>query len=99
VLAIKPLLELLDGKIEPLDSVRTKKKAVARMLEIAEEMAGGKENVHAAVFHGLAEEEAKEIRGQVEELLSPVELLFGELSPAIGTHTGPGTVGMAFYIE
>lgn len=99
VLAIKPLLNLVDGKIEPLDSVRTKKKAVARMLEIAKEETGEKGNVHVAVFHGLAEAEAKEIYEQLQVLLSPVEIRLAELSPVIGVHTGPGTVALSYYVE
>jgi DegV family protein with EDD domain len=99
VLSIKPLLHLLDGKIEPLASVRTKRKALGRALEIIEADTVGKGPLHAAVLHAANPEEASQFRQEVAERLKPVELLQAELTPVIGTHTGPGLVGLAYYNE
>ena len=96
VLAMKPLLQLKDGKVMPLESVRTKRKAVNRMLAIAAEDVKNKENIRAGVIHASAEGEADQIRQQIADTLNPGELLQNELSPVIGTHVGPGTVGMAY---
>jgi DegV family protein with EDD domain len=97
-LCIKPLLHLDDGRIDALARVRTKKKAVERMLEVMAERAGDKP-VHAAVIHANAPEEGARLREQVSERFPHVELYQAELSPVIGTHVGPGTVGVAFYAD
>lgn len=99
VLAMKPLLQLLDGKIESLESVRTKKKAVQKMLSVFEEDAVGKEKIHMTVFHGVAADDAEQIRTYLEEKYHPETLIVANLSPVIGVHTGPGTVGIAYYFE
>jgi DegV family protein with EDD domain len=97
-LNIKPLLYLNDGRIEALERVRTKRKAVARMLDVMAERAGDKP-VYAAVIHANAPEEGARLQEQVSKRFSHVELYQSELSPVIGTHVGPGTVGVAFYTD
>ncbi|MEN8242194.1 MAG: DegV family protein, partial [Chloroflexota bacterium] len=99
MLSMKPILQLVEGVIDPLDSVRTKKKAVAALLEIAKQDIATKEGtVHAVVFHGLAEAEATLVRDRVAEMFSPETLLLSDLSPVIGTHTGPGAIGIAYFV-
>ncbi len=95
-LGLKPLLELRDGNVEPLENVRTKAKARARMLDLIEERVAGQSNIRLAGLHAAAEEEAQELLKEAEKRLHPVETLFTEVSPVIGTHTGPGVVGLAF---
>ncbi len=97
-LRIKPLLHLTEGRIDALERVRTKRKAVERMLEVMAERVGNA-TVHAAVIHANAPEEAARLREQVRERFPHTELYLAELSPVIGTHVGPGTVGVAFYAE
>ena len=98
VLKIRPILHISDGRIDVLEKVRTKSKAVRRMLEIMEERVGGNP-VHAAVIHADTADEAEELREVVASHFDCVELHTVELSPAIGTHVGPGTVGLAFYSD
>jgi DegV family protein with EDD domain len=99
MLSIKPVLHLLDGKIEPLARVRTKKKAISHMLQVAEEELQGKSNIHVAVIDALAPDEAQQIYDEAKKRLNPVELLRTGLSPVIGAHVGPGTVGLMYYAE
>jgi len=99
VLAIKPLLQLLDGKIQPLESVRTKKKAISTMLTILEEDMAGKDNIQVTVFHGVADDEAQMVHDQIAAAISPKTLILAKLSPVIGVHTGPGTIGISYYAE
>lgn len=99
MLAVKPLLQLKDGKIDSLESIRTKKKAIQRMLSVFEEDAVGQEHIHVAVYHGSAEDEAESIRQYVEEKYHPETLVVADLSPVIGVHTGPGTVGLSYYFD
>lgn len=95
-LQIKPLLSL-DGQIDAVESVRTKKKALARMLEIMEERVGGAPVVRAAVVHANALEECLALKEEVVARLKPEEIYVAEVSPVIGTHTGPGTLGVCVY--
>jgi len=99
MLSIKPLLHIDDGRVEPLASVRTKKKAMNHMLDLVAEEMKGKTNVHTAVMNAVAPEEAAQVAETVKQRVNPVELLTTELSPVIGTHAGPGTVGVIYYAE
>jgi DegV family protein with EDD domain len=98
-LKIKPLLHFEDGTIEPLAQVRTKRKAIAQMLEVAEERLGGKRMAEAAVIDADSPAEGDAIAEQVRERFGISPVYRAPLSPAIGTHGGPGTVGIAFYAE
>lgn len=96
VLSMKPLLQLQEGKVMPLESVRSKRKAVNRMLAIAAEDLKNKNDIRLGVIHAAAKDEADQIQKEATELLNPVEVIQNELSPVIGTHVGPGTVGLSY---
>jgi DegV family protein with EDD domain len=96
-LKIKPLLELEGGKIEALEQVRTKKKALARMLELCRDRCDGAPVARAAVLHANALEGALALKEEAQVQLEPGEMYVTEVSPVIGTHAGPGTLGLAFY--
>lgn len=99
LLSMKPLLHLEEGRIEPLARIRTKRKAVEKLLDVVAADTEGKGNLHASVIHAAAPEDAERFKQQVIERLDPVELIITELSPVVGTHTGPGLVGMGYYTE
>jgi DegV family protein with EDD domain len=96
MLNVKPVLELRDGRIEPLEKVRTKTKATQRMLEHVIEKIGNRTPVRLATLHANAEPEARALLDQATAELHPIETVFASVSPVIGTHAGPGTVGLAF---
>lgn len=97
VLSIKPILHLVDGKIESMESVRTKRKAVARLMDIVGEESGWGSQVHYGVLDAEAPDTADQMYDEIEEHGEPAEILRGGISPVIGTHIGPGAVGIAFY--
>lgn len=99
LLSMKPLLHLEEGRIEPLARIRTKRKAVEKLLDVVASDVEGKGKLHASVIHAAAPEDAEQFKEQVIERLDPVELITSELSPVVGTHTGPGLVGMGYYTE
>ena len=98
-LRIKPLLHFRDGTIEPLAQVRTKRKAIARMFEVAEERLGGKQVAEMAVVDAGSPEEGDAVAEQAKERFGISTVYRTMVSPAIGTHAGPGTIGIAFYAE
>lgn len=95
-LNIKPLLEVRGGRVEALERVRTRKKSLLRLIEIIEERTKGKSPLRLATLHANAEEEARELLDELNRRLSPAETIFSTVSPVIGTHAGPGTVGIAY---
>lgn len=95
-LNIKPVLTLVDGRIETADKVRTKGKAIDRMIDLVVESVAGRTPVRLATLHANAEAEARHLLDAAAERLNPVEKVLSSVSPVIGTHTGPGTVGLAF---
>ena len=95
-LQLKPILTIEDGKIEALERVRTKKKAHTRLSDIVVERLQGKSNVRLATLHANAVEDANELLEKTAERLDVVERIYSEVSPVIGTHVGPGTVGLAY---
>jgi DegV family protein with EDD domain len=98
-LNIKPILMLDDeGKIDALEQVRTKKKAVARLVELAVEEAAGNP-VHIGIIHADALADAEEFKGMLAEAVECKFIEIYDLSPVIGVHVGPGTLGIAIYAE
>jgi len=98
-LNIKPLLELRGGRIEPIEKVRTKAKATARLLDVLEERLAGRRPVRLSSIHAAAEEEARALLEQAKKRFQPIEALSADASPVVGTHAGPGTVGLAYSVE
>jgi DegV family protein with EDD domain len=95
-LNIKPVLELRDGRVESVEKVRTKSKAMERVVELVVEKVAGRTPVHLAALHANAEAEARTLLDAAVARVHPIEIVFAGLSPVVGTHTGPGTVGLAF---
>jgi len=91
---IKPILYLNEGKIEALDKVRTTRKARMRLLDEVEQRMAGR-LVRASVTHVQAPEAAADIAALARQRLNCKEVYLSELGPAIGSHTGPGLVGIA----
>jgi fatty acid-binding protein DegV len=60
------------------------------------EKAAGRTPVRLATLHANAAEDAKVLLARAEQALHPIESIFTEVSPTVGTHAGPGTVGLAF---
>jgi DegV family protein with EDD domain len=95
-LNLKPILALKDGKVEGVERIRSKSKAHDRVLELIAEQVAGKPNIRIATLHANASEDAKALLDRAAQQLNPVETIFAEVSPVVGTHTGPGTVGLAY---
>jgi fatty acid kinase fatty acid binding subunit len=95
-LNLKPILALRDGRVEPEDRVRTKSKAVDRVLELVTQDVKGRSNIRLATVHANAEAEATQLLARAAQDVGAIEQVVASLSPVVGAHTGPGTVGLAF---
>jgi DegV family protein with EDD domain len=93
-LAVKPILELVDGTVTPLEKVRTTSKALARLEELVVERAGGRP-CDVAVHHLDAAARAETLAGHLVARLVDSRVLVGEVGAVVGAHVGPGMVAVA----
>jgi DegV family protein with EDD domain len=95
LLKVKPILTLDEGIVKPLDMVRSKRKAIQRVLaELGAHVAPG-QPVQAIVMHAQVPGEVNELEAEVRRCFNCQRTIFGEVGPVIGTHTGPGVLGAA----
>jgi DegV family protein with EDD domain len=93
-LAVKPVLHVQDGRVVPLEKVRTSARALNRLVQRAVE-AAGQGPVSVAVHHLAAAEKAERLAADIRDRLPQLrELHVSELGAAIGAHVGPGAVGI-----
>jgi DegV family protein with EDD domain len=97
-LNIKPILTVIEGRVEPLERVRTRRKAMARVVELVEERAGNKP-IRVAAQHAKDLEGAEDLLTMAKARLNVSEGFISEVSPVIGTHVGPGTVAISYHLE
>ena len=91
-LAIKPIIEVVDGKVEQGGKQRTRSKALAFLVEKVREYEGRMSNL--AVLHADCSD-VDEFVAMLRPLYAD-EIVVGEIGPVIGTHAGRGTIGVAF---
>lgn len=95
-LNLKPIMTIEGGRVEPVERVRTRGKALDRLVELVAEKCAGKSPVRMATLHADSEADAKIMLDKITPLVKPVESVFAAVSPAVGANTGPGTVGLAY---
>lgn len=93
-LAVKPILELVDGHVAPLEKVRTSAKALARMEELVVERAAGRP-CDIAVHHLDSAARAETLAGHLVARLVDSRVLVSEVGAVVGAHVGPGMVAVA----
>jgi DegV family protein with EDD domain len=98
-LNIKPILEITGGVLEPVEKVRTRRKAMNRLVELVGERTGGQKPMRISVFHANAQPEAQNLLEQVKNTYQVIDGSVTDVSPVIGTHAGPGTVGICWMVE
>lgn len=96
-LQIKPILRMEDGTAASIQSVRTRSKAIRRLAEILKEQLGDHPVKRVAVLDADASEEAEALRQEFAPLVAAGSLYLNSVSPVVGTHIGPGSVGLAYY--
>jgi DegV family protein with EDD domain len=99
MLSIKPIMEVptSSGVLEPLERVRTRPRALNRLLELMEERVGTSEPVHVSIDHGNASAEADWLKAQIMSRFECAELYINHFAPVAGAHTGPGVIALSFY--
>ena len=99
LLQVKPILTLKDGQIEVYDKMRTRKRALARLKQLALEAASGARAVDLAVLHVHCPQVAHMLADKLAAELAPERMMVDLIGPGIGVHVGPGAVGVCIYAE
>jgi DegV family protein with EDD domain len=98
-LNLKPILKLHDGKVEAVEKIRTMSKAIDRLTYLVQNRLTGKRSIHLAAVHANAEPEANALLERVRacfDVSLVSDAVVTDVSPVVGTHAGPGTIGIAF---
>ncbi len=98
-LGLKPVLELKDGHVDAIERVRTMSKALNRLLDLFVEQVGDRRPVRVSCLHANAPQEAELLLERARQRFAPEnvsEAVLSPISPVLGTHTGPGCLGIAF---
>ncbi len=98
-LQLKPqlVLDAESGIIEPGARVRTRRKALESVYEAFFERVDGSKTLNLTVLHVAAREDADEMAERLMQTHNCSEIIVGDVSPILGVHAGPGTVGIAGY--
>ena len=98
LLEIKPILQVLNGQVEPFEQQRTRRRAQARLVEIVAEQCKGGEEAHLCVLQVAAEREAQALVVELKSRVNISDIPIYELPPAIVVHSGPGAMGVGFFV-
>jgi DegV family protein with EDD domain len=96
LLQVKPLLHFENKVIVPFEKIRTRKKAMKRIVDLLGEDASGGAPYQAAIIHANREEEAVEWKSELENLYPNVEFSISYFGPVIGSHLGEGAMGLGW---
>ena len=92
------MMELSQGQVRPLGRPRTRQRAIERLLAIVRNQVDDAP-IRANVMHAVAFDDALTLKERLLAEFNCVEVVVSEFTPAMGTHTGPGLLGIAFYCE
>ena len=95
VFSIKPIIHVKDGIYETLDKVRSQRQAIQKMVDHGKSLLGDRLPLRYGVIHGACEAMAHTLKEKCEESYEKTLDCFKETGAVIGTHTGPGTLGMS----
>jgi DegV family protein with EDD domain len=98
LLEIKPILQVKDGQIEPFEQQRTKKRALARLVDVVAEQCKGGDEAHLCVLQVEAQEEAQALVEALKARIPVADIPIYELPPAIVVHAGPKAMGVGFFV-
>lgn len=99
LLQVKPVLYFRDKIIIPFEKIRTRKKALKRIIEIFDEQASKGVPMEAVIIHAQREEEANEWKKELEAKYPHVTIRTGYFGAVIGTHLGEGALGLGWYTK
>lgn len=97
ILQIKPVLHFVDRMIVPFEKIRTRKKALNRIISLLEEDIDKGKQLKVAIIHGNAEQAAIDLQAKLLDKHPDLDCHISYFGPVIGTHVGPGSIGIGWY--
>lgn len=97
MLQVKPILTIKNGQVEAYEQQRTKRRALARIIEIAQEQCPPGDDSHLCVMHADALQDAIALANELKETLKLKDIPIYEVPPAIVVHAGPKVLGIGFF--
>ena len=97
VLNLKPIISMDDGVIVALGQARGRLATYRKIIALIAEKVGAGGQIKAAIVHAADPDAAQMLREMVESSFTCIESLTTNLSSALATHTGPGTVGVCYF--
>jgi len=101
LLKVKPVVTINHetGRVEPAGLARTYKSMINMLYKKFFNAIGEGENLHIAVLHGNAQEEAQKLADRIREEFDPAELIINITGPVLGINTGPDALALCGYVE
>lgn len=99
MLQIKPVLHFVEGRIVPFEKIRTRKRAINRIIGMLEEDARQGKELKVAFIHANNEQHAIELKERVDSMYPNVDSMISYFGPVIGTHLGEGAIGVCWYTK
>ena len=99
MLNIKPVLTLEEGLVVPLEKIRGKNKALDRLVEMAREFSEQHGVMQCALVHANALDDAIKLHEMLIAQIKCCEMMICDIGAVVGTHGGPGLIGIIFYEE
>jgi DegV family protein with EDD domain len=97
MLRVMPIIAIEDGVLEAGERIRTRGKALDRLIEQMEEDLGDVDPINMAVIHAWVPEEGEAFLERVKAHFKPQEILYGDLVASLAVHGGPGIIGLVGY--
>jgi DegV family protein with EDD domain len=100
VLRVKPLIKMVDGKLDMFKSERTHKKVVASIIKIMKDTTKGAKKIHVRILSHCSMEQAKELEKSIKDSFTNIKLTFNPyLGPVFSLHLGQSGYGVSWCIE
>ncbi|MBR3117969.1 MAG: DegV family protein [Oceanobacillus sp.] len=99
LLQVKPILHFSEKLIVPFEKIRTRKKAISRIIGMLEEDANKGKDLSVVFIHGNDEASALELRDAFLQKYPSMEATISYFGPVIGTHLGEGAIGVGWYVK
>ncbi|MCA0991615.1 DegV family protein [Pseudalkalibacillus hwajinpoensis] len=97
LLQIKPVLTFEDKQIVPYEKIRTRKKALNKIMTLFDEAARGGDLINATLIYSTNKDEAESLKAELEEKYTNVNIILSYFGPVIATHLGEGALGLGWY--
>ena len=97
LIQLKPIITLKEGVLDVSESIRTRGKAVNRIIELTEEAVGTSDPINLAVVHAKAPEEGHELLERAKAHFNCKETMIAELVCSLAVYYGPGVLSLISY--